>query len=86
MTLCSMGRLTGHRPTFFLFTHAVLADRWISGIHVFNGSGSADEFVGACPAELANYVNPVVSIIIFLAITVVAPWGALRAMERKDVS
>ena len=32
-----------------------------------------------------NYVNPVVSIIISLAIAAVALWVALRAMELKDV-
>jgi hypothetical protein len=40
---------------------------------------------GACPAELADYVHPVVSIIISLAVAAVTLWLALQAMERKDV-
>ena len=62
----------------------LLPSSQLNGFQAFTGvfaSASNEER----PAELANYIHPVVSIIITLAIAAVALWVALRAMERKDV-
>lgn len=57
----------------------------VGAFQAFTGVFLADVRSEGRPAELVNYVRPALSIFILLGISAVALWGALWAMDRKDV-